>query len=118
MASLRLPAVTTSTTAVGTSTGYLALATTVGITRHAVLQVTAAGGGDGGWLLQVDSIVDGTHLIARQCGFIADSPVNPGVRNPQNLSIIPNGAVVVMPEQWVADLYSDDAPDSLSIPTK
>ena len=116
MASLRLQPVVTSTTAIGTVAGLLTLASTVGITRHAVLQVDAAGAG--GWMVEVVKVIDVTKLIARQCGFTAASPVNPPVKNPNDLTVIPNGATVYMTEQWVADLYNDDIPDSLSLPTK
>jgi len=115
MATYRLQPVTTATTAQGTVAGLLTLATTVGITRHAVLLISHA---TGGWQVQVDRVIDGSRLLARQCGFTAASPVNSPVQNPQDLTVVPNGADVFMQEQWVADLYVDDLPDSLSLPTK
>lgn len=115
MASLRLTPVETTTTAQGTASGTLTIASSVGMTRHCVLHITHA---TGGWMVEVVKVISATSLLARQCGFTANSPVTPGVKNPQDLTVIPNGAAVIMPEQWVADLYSDDAPDTLSIPTK
>lgn len=115
MASLRLQPVETTTTAQGTAGGLLTLATTVGMARHAVLQVTHA---TGGWMLEIVRVIDGFKVLARQTGFIAESPAFPGVRNPNDLTVIPNGATVFMTEQWVADLYSDDAPLTLANPVK
>jgi hypothetical protein len=115
MATYRLQPVITATTAQGTATGLLTLGTTVGITRHSVLLISHA---TGGWKVEVDRVIDATKVLARQCGFTAMSPVNSPIQNPQDLTVVPNGADVTLPEQWVSDLYVDDLPDSLSLPTK
>jgi hypothetical protein len=66
----------------------------------------------GGWVVQVIRVTDATHVLARYAddGAIQEHP------HPTDLSAIPTGADVHMAEQWVQDLYSDDAPDTLAIP--
>jgi hypothetical protein len=115
MASLRVQPVVTSTTAQGTAAGHLSVASTTGIPRHAVLVISHA---TGGWVVEVVRVIDGTKLLGRQCGFIAETSANRHVNNPQDLTVIPNGATVVMEEQWVQDLYSDDVPLTLANPVK
>lgn len=114
MATLRLQPVTTSTTAQGTVGGILTVASTTGITRRAVLYVSNSDG----WVLEVDRVIDATHLQARHTGFVASTPEKPGIFNRTDLTVIPNGATVIMPEQWVSDLQNDDIPTSLALPTK
>jgi hypothetical protein len=115
MAMIRLQPFTTTLTADGTTAGVLTLASTAGITRHACLSV--AGTGEG-WRIEVIRVVDGTHIIARMTGFMAVGPSQPNQGNVNNLSALKNGATVILEEQWVPDLYQDDVPTNLAIPTK
>jgi hypothetical protein len=115
MAMIRLQPFTTSTLAAGTASGVLNVAATTGITRNACLSIDHA---TGGWRVQVVRVVDATHIIARKTGFTAVSGEQGYQGKANDLSDIPNGAAVVLEEQWVPDLYQDDVPDNLSIPTK
>ena len=110
MAMIRVKPVVTATSAQGKVNGQLTLTTTVGITRHAILSINKDPGG--GWIVEVLAIIDGTNLLARY----ADDGVP--LANRKDLTAIPTASTVVMPEQWVPDLYSDDIPDSLKFPVR
>lgn len=115
MASIRLQPVSTTLTANGTVGGVLTMASTTGITRNCHLSIDHV---TGGWRVTVVRVVDATHVIARQVGFTAASVNGPAVQNVHDLSALPNGAAVILEEQWVQDLYSDDIPATLAIPVK
>jgi len=114
MAMLRLKPFTTTLTADGTTAGVLTVAATTGITRHACLSIAGSGNG---WRVEVVLVVDATHIIARMTGFTAAIP-GQGNMNVNDLSAIKNGATVILEEQWVPDLYQDDAPQNLAVPIK
>lgn len=116
MAYVRVQAVATTTAAQGGTTGILTLGTTVGLTRHAILTISkAAAPNVGGWEVEIIRVTDATHVTARWAD-VGDRATQ--MKSRLDLSAIPTGAVVLMPEQWVPDLYSDDAPDTLALPVK
>jgi len=115
MPMMRVKSFTTNLTAGGTAAGLLVMADTSGITRNSVLNIDHA---TGGFRVQVERVLDSKQLLAAITDFTAESGNGPGVWNRRNLSAIPNGATVILEEQWVQDLYAEDAPMSLAIPTK
>jgi hypothetical protein len=115
MATIRLKPFTTNLTAQGTVGGILKMTSTSGITRHACLSIDS---GSAGWRVQVIRVVDSITVIARMTGFQAVSGTQPNQGNPNDLTPITNGSVVILEEQWVPDLYQDDVPTDLAIPVK
>jgi hypothetical protein len=110
MGMLRLLTVTTATAvAIPTTTGYMTLTATAGITRNAVLYVSWAGGG---MAVKVKRVIDSTHLTAYNL-----DPAPPGNKH-DDLSSIPTAAVVYMPEQYVDDVDQADAPITIAFPTR
>jgi len=113
MAMIRVKPVVTTTSAQGKANGELTLTTTVGIPRHSILSISKDTGGgptDGGWIVEILAVVDGTHVMAQY----ADDGLSSA--NRKDLTAIPTASQVVLAEQWVPDLYSDDIPDSLKFP--
>jgi len=106
MAYIRLQPFTTFCTAAGTTGGQLTVGSTSGITRNCLLNIDCAADG---WQAEVVRVVDGTHLLAR---------LSTAIPRRMDLSAIPNGATVIVEEQWVQDLYQDDCPATLAIPVK
>lgn len=115
MATLRLQPFNTSLTADGTPAGLLTVASTTGITRNSHLSIGTV---SDGWRVEVIRVIDATHVLARMTGFLAAGPSQQNHGNAMDLSVIPNGAAVILEEQWVHDVQQDDAPANLAIPTK
>lgn len=115
MAFIRLQPFTTTLTADASVAGLLTMASTAGITRHSCLSIATA---TDGWRVEVIRVIDATHVLARMTGFLAATTAQPNQGNAMDLSAIPNGASVILEEQWVPDLYQDDLPANLAIPVK
>jgi hypothetical protein len=113
MAMIRLKPFTTATTAPGTAGGLLTVADTSGLTRHCHISIGTVAA-FAGLRCEVVLVVDATHVVAR----LANSMEYAGVFNKNDLSAVPAAAPITLEEQWVPDLYQDDVPDNLSIPTK
>jgi uncharacterized protein YjdB len=108
----RVKPVKTSTTAQGGAHGILALGTTVGLVRNATLSISKIL--VGGWGVEIIRVIDGTHVQAR---WADDGDLTDGQkRNRFDLTDIPTGCEVLMPQQYVEGVYSDDMPDSLAAP--